>query len=67
MNITNNNQVSTNGLEAVLNSLNKMKSIYALKRTRADEINNQIDQVNELIIETHKINILAMSQSNENA
>jgi len=66
MNITNNNQISTGGLEAVLSTLNKMKTVYALKRSRGDEINNRIEQVSELIIETHKINIIAMSKYHEN-
>jgi len=66
MNTTNDKQISTSGLEAVLNALNKMKEVYALKSSRADEINNQIEQVSELIIETHKINIIAMGKYNEN-
>ncbi len=51
------NQISTTGLEEVLNSLNTINSSFGRLKTETAETNKQIYSVIKLIIETHQLNM----------
>jgi len=53
----NKNQINTDGLIAVLNSLNTINSSFERLKTETAETNKQIYSVIKLIIETHQLNM----------